>query len=849
MQGILRRTFVILLGLMALALLRAQPADHKSFPLTAYLATLETDFNIKFSYIDADIEGLMVTPPATATLPEILSQLMATVPVAIERINDRYYTLTKRNTITICGRVLDNYATNRIPGATVEVLGTKQALVTDIDGYFYMNDVAPSANLRIRYLGYRTKIIPVAQMQSAKCPNILLAERRQELKEVVVYEILTKGIQRSTDGALTLNPNKLGLLPGLAEPDILFGVQALPGIKSIDETVSDINVRGGTNDQNLILWNGIKMYQSGHFFGLISAFNPYLTEEVKVYKNGTPAQFGDGVSSVILMNTKNDIDDYFFGGAGFNLISGDVFGQIPLNDRWGFQFSGRRSTTDFLDTPAYGSFTQRAFQDTEIRNQNEEMVDQGLRFEEKFFFYDFSGKLLFDFNDDHRFRLSFIGIGNDLDFSETELETAEVSRSFLDQTNLSAGLQWFGNWTSNFSTHLNVYYSKYNLKAQSFFPNQIQRLDQKNIVDERAIKFISKLKASETLEWTNGYQYTETGITNRAFLTQPPFDLNVKGVIRIQAPFSALSYTSENKHLIGTVGLRANYIENLGTFQKWLIEPRLNLNARLAPNLRTQFLAEFKSQSTNQVIDLEQNFLGIEKRRWTLSDAKALPLTQSQQASLGLNYAKNQYYIGFEGFLKKVDGVSTRTQGFQNQDQFNGEIGGYTIRGVEFLVNNKGEQYSTWLSYTYQKGDYQFDSIAPPTFAHNFDIRHSITLAGTYHFKKLKLGMSINYRTGRPFTPLQEEGVLDTSVFPAKIRYGIPNSAQLPAYFRADVSATYPFRIRRDIKGELGVSLLNVTDRNNILNRFYRTNEDNDIESVDHLSLGLTPNLSFRIRF
>lgn len=64
-----------------------------------------------------------------------------------------------------------------------------------------------------------------------------------------------------------MNTAEFGILPGLIEPDILQTVQALPGIKSIDETVSDINVRGGTNDQNLILWNGIKMYQSGHFLG------------------------------------------------------------------------------------------------------------------------------------------------------------------------------------------------------------------------------------------------------------------------------------------------------------------------------------------------------------------------------------------------------------------------------------------------------------------------------------------------------------------------------------------------------------------------------------------------------
>ena len=82
-------------------------------------------------------------------------------------------------------------------------------------------------------------------------------------------------------------------------PDILQKIQAIPGISSINESISNINIRGGSNDQNLLLWDGIKMYHSGHFFGLISAFNPYLTDKVTLTKNGTSSQYNDGVSGTI----------------------------------------------------------------------------------------------------------------------------------------------------------------------------------------------------------------------------------------------------------------------------------------------------------------------------------------------------------------------------------------------------------------------------------------------------------------------------------------------------------------------------------------------------------------------
>ena len=197
-----------------------------------------------------------------------------------------------------------------------------------------------------------------------------------------------------------------------------------------------------------------------------------------------------------------------------------------------------------------------------------------------------------------------------------------------------------------------------------------------------------------------------------------------------------------------------------------------------------------------------------------------------------------------------MEGISTSTQGFQNQNQFNGEIGLYNVGGIEQLINKKGENYSSWFSYTYNKNDYTFESIDPTNFPNNLDIRHILTLAGTYSYGNLKLGLGINYRTGRPFTePMEGDEALNTLVFPAQINFRDPNSSRLPEYFRADASAIYKFDLSRRIKASAGVSVLNVTNRRNILNTYYRVAEDNQIETVENISLGITPNLSFRINF
>ena len=846
------RKFCFLLVLFLPFFAMAQTSQNTSRPVITILKELEDQFNIKFSYIDKDIENLNTSIPKNiVALDDILLFLEDEFQIKLEKLSDRYYSIVKESLVDVCGRVLDNFAENTVMGATVEVLDSEVALTTDMEGNFRLQDIPRNASLKVRFLGFITQYISVEELISGNdCPKILMAQNYQQLKEVTVYKFLTTGIIKEEDASITLNTADFGILPGLIEPDVLQTVQALPGIKSVDETVSDINVRGGTNDQNLILWNGIKMYQSGHFFGLISAFNPYLTDKVTIIRNGTPSNFGDGVSSVIQMETNNEISNTFCGGAGFNFISGDLYGQIPLKENLAFQFSARRSTTDFLNTPTYDRFFDRAFQDTEVIDENNVRLDQAFRREENFFFYDFTAKLLYDINEDQKLRLNFININNDLNFEETNLDTDETTNSLLDQTNFSLGAQLASTWTNQFSSNLNVYYTRYNLDAQNLFANQVQLLFQNNQVEETALKLNTIYKFSERLSWSNGYQFIETGIRNTTNITQPPFGSNIKGVIRIHAPHTDLSYATENKHFIGRIGARINYIENLGTFNRFLVEPRLNINFRVANYLRAQVLAEFKSQTTNQVVDLEQNFLGIEKRRWVLSDDATLPVTQSKQASIGLNYEKNEFYFGIEGFYKRVEGISTSTQGFQNQNQFNGEIGLYNVGGIELLINKKGENYSSWFSYTYNKNDYTFESIDPTNFPNNLDIRHTLTLAGTYSYGNLKLGLGINYRTGRPFTePMEGDEALNTLVFPAQINFRDPNSSRLPEYFRADASAIYKFDLSRRIKASAGVSVLNVTNRRNILNTYYRVAEDNQIETVENISLGITPNLSFRINF
>ncbi|WP_158974189.1 carboxypeptidase-like regulatory domain-containing protein [Cellulophaga sp. L1A9] len=816
--------------------------------LRSYLNQIEKNFSVKFSFADNTINSILIHSQEFNELEAAIQYIETETPLDLKKIDARYYTISK-SMLSICAKVLDNFEQNTLRNASIKVLEQGISTITDDSGNFYLNNIPKASIIEIRHVGFKPLFIKAEELEYREvCKTLLLAQNIQQLEEVIIYKFLTTGLEKQDDASIVLNTDDFGILPGLIEPDVLQTIQALPGIKSIDETVSDINVRGGTNDQNLILWEGIKMYQSGHFFGLISAFNPYLTDKVTLIKNGSSAAFGDGVSSILDMRTKNTITNELYGGAGINLLSGDAYGQIPLKENLAFQFSGRRSITDLLNTPTYNQFYERAFQDTEIRG-NEPNQENIVRHED-FYFYDFTGKLLYDISQKHKARVSFIAINNLLEYTALNTNTTETTNSKLMQTNFSIGGYLKSTWSSNFSTQLNAYYTSYHLDSENFTSENDQQLLQNNEVLETAVQLESNYNFSELLAWENGYEFKEVGIINLTNVTQPPFRSNVKGVIRTHALFSELTYASENEKLWARAGVRANYIENLATFEKLILEPRLNVNYKVARNFKVELQGEFKNQTTNQIIDLKQNFLGIEKRRWVLSNEEDLPITRSKQVSLGLNYDKNKIYIGLEGFYKYVNGISTTTQGFQNEDQFNGEIGEYAARGFEFLINQKTKNLSNWLTYTYNKNDYTFDLLSPTTFPNNLDIRHTITFASTYTYQNLKLGLGLNYRTGRPYTKPQEDGnPINTFVFPSTINYEDANNSRLPEYLRVDASAIYDFKINRNIKASVGTSLLNLLDHKNILNRYYRLNDQDEIETIESVSLGITPNFSFRMFF
>ncbi|WP_296311851.1 TonB-dependent receptor plug domain-containing protein [Winogradskyella sp. UBA3174] len=661
----------------------------------------------------------------------------------------------------------------------------------------------------------------------------------QKLSEIVVEGYIVRGINKLSDGSFEIDISDFDILPGLVDTDVLQAVQAFPGIQSINETVSNINIRGGTHDQNLILWDDIKMYQSGHFFGLISMFNPQITQRVSLTKNGSQVEFTDGVSGIISMETDKEVSDEFKGSLGINFIDANGFADVPISEKSSLQVAVRKSISNFTETPTYNNFFERISQDTEVENNTMDILNSDKEFD----FYDISLRWLYRINDKEELRVNFINTANELLFNEnTTINTLEDSReSSLRQNSIAGAIAYSKIWNDKWQTSFEGYETDYKLKSENANILDTQRFLQENKISETSLKLKANYKIKERLQLQSGYHFVETKITNLDDVDNPIFRLLVSEIVRTHGVFSQLSYKSEDRKTNLNTGFRYNYI---GKFDKHLLEPRVSLSHKFFNYFSFEVLGEFKHQNTSQVINFQNDFLGIEKRRWQLSNNRDIPIIRSRQGSVGLSFNKSGWLISAEGYYKKVKGITTQSQGFQNQYEFVKTDGEYTVRGVDFIIRKQLTNFNTWLSYSYMNNNYIFKSLPEYSFPSNFDVTQAFTLGTNYTSERLKIAAGLNWNSGRP-TTLPEVG---NEMSNGDINYSETNSNQLQDYLRVDLSAMYDFKLSKTTTANLGLSVWNLLDKKNIINSFYRLN-NGVVDAVNQYSLGITPNVVFRVNF
>ncbi len=815
-------------------------AQDKTGSITLFqiITTIQEAYNVQFNYAEDTIKGISLKPPAkNLSLSEVLIHLETNTGLSFTVTGDGFILIQPRTNIIFCGYLKSKDNLEVLPFASIR---TPNSFATsDENGFFQIKVENSTTLITIRHLGYKMINETYNKLKMSDCANVYLQSDFQPLSQVIISNYITSGISKINNGSFQIDFSNLEILPGLIDHDVLQSVQAFPGIQSVNETVSNINIRGGTHDQNLILWDDIKMYQSGHFFGLISMYNPHITQKVSLRKSGGDVSYTDGVSGTIAMQTEHEVNKVFKGAIGVNLTDANGFADIPVSESSSLQIAARKSTSNFFETPTYTAFFDRISQNTEVASNTATIMNSNKSFD----FYDTSLRWIYNISDRDEVRVNFINVHNQLQFNEkATINQKEESRdSKLTQNSIAAAIHYNRIWNDRLKTDFEIYETDYKLRAVNANILDSQRFLQKNVVSETSTKLKVNYKLNNRLQFLNGYHFVETEVTNLDDVDSPLFRSLISEVVRTHGIFSQVGYKTLNNKTSLNLGVRYNYI---GKFKKSIWEPRLSFNHQFLNHFSLEVLGEYKHQNTSQVINFQNDFLGIEKRRWQLSDDKEIPVITSKQISLGLNYNHNSLLIGVDVFYKTVDGITAQSQGFQNQYEFVKSSGRYDVNGVDILFRKHIERFSTWLSYSYMNNRYLFKDLESDYFPSNYNISHTTTLGMTYALNNLKFSAGLNWHSGKPTT----QAVFGNEIVNGQVNYQATNASNLNTYLRLDISAIYNFKLGKQSRGNFGISFWNILDRENEIGNFYRVKDESIVETVQ-TSLGLTPNAVFRVHF
>ncbi|WP_188112182.1 TonB-dependent receptor [Aquimarina sp. RZ0] len=813
-------------------------------------------------------------------LQDILQKIQSQTSLFFEKINDRYYIIRDKtqNKNQVCGILIDGETGIPLEGASIKKMSNGSVVTTDDRGYFYLHSKnSQQDTVNIRFLGYNTQKYLINELSEKQCKKIYLYQNNQQLEEVLIQEYVTQGFSKEKlSGAVIFDPNKLSLLPRLIEPDILKSVQFLPGVESTTEKASELFIRGSNSDQNLILWDGIKVYNSGHFFNLLSAFNPYVTESVKVSRGFSPLQYDSRIGGIIDISSKSSIPKDFGIGIGSNLTHADVYAEVPLGKKVGLVVSGRRSITDIVDTPTTENYNKRVFNNRFSGFSIEEaFIPDDIIIEDNSIGYqDYTAKIIPDFSSTNKLSISGFYHENHSD-NNFYLDSGDflsspffefTEQNTLNNQNFGFGINWVKEWGTDLSMTASSYYTDVNQQYTDFF--------QEFSIDE-GLELTSRTKlkndlqdfgASTRLNWqfhkkhqlAIGYHFSRVriqgnlaNIVNDFIVDIESFvENNQKGKNTTQAAYIEDIFKI-NKKISLNIGVKGNYFSTIDDFY---IEPRIGITFSLANNINANILAERKHQVIDQVVVPLSSLFLVDFNTWRLrsqSDLDQQPIIISDQISTNFTWNQKNWLIELEGYYKKGEGIDDISNAIGDND-----ISGFgtsSTFGVDVLIKRKINHYSTWLTYSYIDQEFRFDNFKQrKPFPGFLDITHNLSWIHSYLLGNLEFSLGWNIRTGRPYTPVEgtivdEEGV-------TVLLFGDVNSKRLEPYHRLDFSTSYRFNLAKDSKwrGRIALSIINAYNRENILDRrssLVNRNDDSKGLDFDVTSLGFTPNISFRIDF
>jgi len=782
----------------------------------------------------------------------------------------------------IHGYVADIESGEALPYATVAVTGMGRGAHTNPDGYFVIVDVpARACTLEVTYIGYHTGSVPVGE--HALGPEGLKIELRVQavgVGETVVaaerqYEIWKPAEEVSQ---ITLSPRQLDFLPALGENDVFRSLQLLPGISGASEGSSGLYVRGGTPDQNLILFDGMTVYHIDHFFGLFSAFNADAIKDIQVYKGGFPAKYGGRLSSVVELTGKTgDANELRVAGA-VNLLSARLLMEAPLWGMGSWVVSLRRSYTDIIESGLYQTLFDLS--DQESSGPAAPQFGRGSRrlqtqeVNPLFYFYDLSTKASISPTPRDFLSLSLYSGRDNLDKSRsleglglrgagggttTSATGTRVEDNLTDWGNLGVSVKWGRQWHSRLFTNLlvssSVYSSEY--ARNSAFEGQAAegaagfrsaaQYEEDNEVRDTSLRLDGEWQVHAAHKISTGLAMTALTAEYTATFGDTIDRLDVASQGRQMAVYLQDEWSPISTLEI-TAGVRGTHHDQTDSVY---VAPRLSAAWYLTDRVKVKGAWGQYYQFVNNISS--ENILQGRGDFWLVADENMQP-GSSEHRIVGLSYETDDILLEVEGYDKDLEGLVefSRRAGRRLPADYLGSFffGEGSARGVEFLAQKKRGPVSGWISYTLGQVRQRFPNLNDgETFAADHDRRHEVKWVGSCERGPWRYGATWVYASGGAYTAPESYYAIDlidgNSL--SFVHVGERNASRLPAYHRMDVSVSRAFEAE-EFDWRAGVSIFNLYGRSNIQGLEYDF-EVTPAVATDVALLGFTPTIFVKAQF
>ena len=341
--------------------------NFKDKSLDLVLLNLKLHYRLDFEYDktaarDIDVDVYIPKMPLSEALPQILAGTGLAYRleepnrvILFEQTEDSASNMARKAStvkpervdFNLSGTVKDAVSGETLPFTTVQVKGSALATNSNVDGYFTLLKVpTDTVLLEISYLGYKTTFVRLSPEVVINGLEIRMQPAGQLLQQINVTATQEDQMMKASTGIsqLAISPAQLTAVPSLGERDVFRSLQLLPGVSGSNESSSGLYVRGGTPDQNLVLFDGFTVYQVDHLFGFFSAFNSDAIKDVQLFKGGFESKYGGRLSSVVDITGKDGNTEEFNAGLGLSLLSANAFVESPFaKGKGSIILTGRRS--------------------------------------------------------------------------------------------------------------------------------------------------------------------------------------------------------------------------------------------------------------------------------------------------------------------------------------------------------------------------------------------------------------------------------------------------------------------------------------------------------------------------